>query len=235
MAKLSIGQKAERVLKLLLGLRKARIAESLKQYGFAEKDRQEGWRLLQALTEGRLSLKGTLRQDPALLQRLDDWENRWFPVASASLKGRFPNVHEWLFLNLTQTDGPAVVISVGTFLQRLNKLASEPSLGADAAAARSLLEARGLNASIVAVASELIAQLGAVEPAQPAAPVDPEAQAAAESAMWRWYLEWGEIARVAVTDRQLLRELGFLNAKRPVADEGPAVAEAESEVASGAE
>jgi hypothetical protein len=48
---------------------------------------------------------------------------------------------------------------------------------------------------------------------------DPAAQEAAEKAMWSWYLEWGEIARVAVTDRKLRRELGFLNHKRPVTDE----------------
>jgi len=43
--------------------------------------------------------------------------------------------------------------------------------------------------------------------------------------MRNWYLEWGEIARVAVTDRRLLRELGFLNAKRPVAQEEAEVGE----------
>jgi hypothetical protein len=94
MAKITIGQKAERVLKLLLGLRNPRVAEALKHYGFSDKDLNEGWRVLQALTQGKLSVRGPARQDPALLQRLDEWENRWFPVASASLKSRFPDVHE---------------------------------------------------------------------------------------------------------------------------------------------
>src|SRR5688500_22311 len=98
MAKLSIGQKAERVLKLLLGLRNARVAEALRQYGFKETDLADGWRLLQALTAGRLQLRGALKQDPALLARLDEWENRWFPIAGATLRGRHPKVHDWLFL-----------------------------------------------------------------------------------------------------------------------------------------
>lgn len=32
--------------------------------------------------------------------------------------------------------------------------------------------------------------------------------------MWNWYLEWGEMARIAISDRRLLRQLGFLGPKR---------------------
>lgn len=219
MAKLSIGQKAERVLKLLLGLRNARVAEALRQYGFKETDLAEGWRLLQALTAGRLQARGALKQDPALLARLDEWENRWFPIAGATLRGRYPAVNDWLFLNLSQTEGPAVVISVGTFVARLNAMATDASLGAQGKEARDLLAARGLSADTAQVAQTLLTALGTAEPALPSQPVDVVTQEAAESAMWAWYLEWGEIARVAVTDRRLLRELGFLKTKRPLAQE----------------
>jgi hypothetical protein len=181
----------------------------------------EGWKRLQALTEGRLLQREPAKQDPALLRQLDEWENRWFPVASASIKTRFPDVHAQLFLNLSQTDGPAVVISVGTFVQRLEKLPTDPGLGARGAEARELLSARGLNAATVETAKRLLDALGTTAPAEPIPAIDPAQQAAAEEAMWRWYLEWGEIARVAITDRKLLRELGFLNYKRPLAEEEP--------------
>lgn len=219
MARLSIGQKAERVLKLLLGLRNARVAESLRQYGFKDSDLAEGWRLLQALTEGRMQQRATTKQDPVLLGQLDEWENRWFPVAAATLRGRYPDVYEWLFLNLSQTEGPAVVISVGTFVSRLNAMAKEPSLGIQGAEARQLLETRGLSAVTLQAAQTVLTALGTTESAEPAKPVDLGAQEAAEAAMWHWYLEWGEIARVAVSDRKLLRELGFLKTKRPLAQE----------------
>lgn len=228
MGKLSIGQKAERLLKLLLGLRNARVAESLRQYGFSDAELAEGWRLLQALTEGRLLQRGPAKQDPALLQKLDGWENRWFPIASASLQARFPQAHEYLFLNLTQTEGPGVVISVGTFVQRLEKLPTEPSLGAAGAQARELLSSRGLTQATVQEAKQLLELLGSTAPAHATPVLDPAQQAAAEQAMWAWYLEWGEIARVAVTDRKLLREMGFLNYKRPVSEEQPEEAEAEA-------
>jgi len=219
MAKLSIGQKADRVLKLLMGLRNARISELLKQYGFTEKDRTQGWMLLKALTDGRLAERGPTRQDPALIRLLDEWENRWFPIASASLKNRFPEAHEWLFLNLTQTEGNAVVISVSTFVDRLGKLATEPSLEARGAEARELLTQRGLNAATMQVATTMLSALDATAPSGPTSVVDPEQAAQAEQAMWTWYLEWGEIARVAITDRRLLRELGFLSYQKPVSDE----------------
>ncbi len=215
MARMSVGQKADRVLKLLLGLRKPRVVEALRQYGFTDADRLEGLRLLGALTEGRLGMRGPVTQDPSLLRRLDEWENRWFPITSASLKSRFPEVHEWLFLNLTQQEGAAVVLSVGTFMQRFGKMATEPSLGARGAEAVAFLEQRGFNASAVRAATELLTELGSAEPTDVLSEIDPVAASAAETAMWQWYLEWGEIARVAVRDRKLLRELGFLNYKAP--------------------
>jgi len=220
MAKLSIGQKAERVLKLLLGLRNARVAETLRQYGFKDSDLAEGWRLLQRLTDGRLQQRGPAKQDPALLAQLDAWENHWFPIAGAALRGRFPEVHEWLFLNLSQTEGPGVVVTVGTLLTRLDKLASEPALGERGAQARELLRERGLSDNTLQLARNLLQALGSVAPSSAvSAPADSEQQETAERALWSWYLEWAEIARVAVKDRRLLRDLGFLNYKRPVSDD----------------
>jgi hypothetical protein len=217
--KLTVGQKASRVLKLLLGLRKPRVVEALRQYGFNETDLSEGWAHLQALTTGRLEQRNPAPQDPTLLAQLDAWENRWFPVASATLRARFPKAHEQLFLNIAQTEGAEVILSVGTFLQRLDKLASDPQLGQEGKDARALLEQRGLNATTVGEAHGLLERLGSLEPPREPAPFDAAAQERAETAMWNWYLEWGEIARVAIRDRRLLRELGFLASRRTLREE----------------
>jgi hypothetical protein len=45
------------------------------------------------------------------------------------------------------------------------------------------------------------------------------ALARAEAAVWAWYLEWSQIARVAVTQRASLRELGLLSVRRGEDDE----------------
>jgi hypothetical protein len=193
------------------------VAEALGQYGFTETDLSEGWAHLQALTTGRLDVRAAPRRDPTLLAQLDAWENRWFPVASATLRARFPQAHEKLFLNLSQTEGAEVILSVGTFLQRLDKLASD--LGEEGKQARALLEQRGLNATNVGEAQGLLERLGSLEPPREPAPLDAAAQERAETAMWNWYLEWGEIARVAVSDRRLLRELGFLASRRTLREE----------------
>jgi hypothetical protein len=213
MPTLSVGQKAERALKLLLGLGRAPIAQRMSRYGFTEADRQEGWQRLQALTSSRMWAPAPEKPDVRPIARLDAWENVWFPIAHASLRDRFPDVHEWLFFNLAQSSGPAVLVSVSAFVQRLARMAQEPALGARGAEARALLEKRGLDAQAIAMAGDLLEQLRTLQP-----PAEPErdiaAEAAAEAALWSWYREWSEIARVAITDRRLLRELGFLGSKR---------------------
>jgi hypothetical protein len=119
MAKLTMGQKVDRVMRLLIGLRNRRIAATLVRHGFTNSDLQEGWSLLQRVTRTQLDAPPEAQaEDPVALRNLDDWENKWFPIAGATLKRRAPQVHAWLFRNLSQTEGPAVIVSVGTFVER---------------------------------------------------------------------------------------------------------------------
>jgi hypothetical protein len=209
MAKLTIGQKAQRVLKLIFGLRNPRIASILAGYGFTVKDLDQGWKLLQALTENRLNNLPPPPTDPTLLVQLDEWENKWFPIAVASLQFRYPAAYAWLFANLHQTDGLDVLVSVGTFVRRLDDLASQKDV-ADAKAARKLLTERGLNDSTLGEANALLKRAGKIAKEPPAPAVSPEQAQAAEDALWQWYLEWSGIARAVITNRRMLRDLGFL-------------------------
>lgn len=212
MSKLTIGQKAERVLKLLFGLRNPRVASILKAYGFTAKDLDEGWKRLQALTANRLDNLPPPPADPSLLGQLDEWENKWFPIASASLEFRYPAAHAWLFANLHQTDGLDVLVSVGTFVKRVGDLESQKDVP-DAAAARTLLTQRGLSDSVISEASALLQRAGQIAKDAPTPAVSPEQAQLAEDALWEWYLEWSKIARTVVTNRRLLRELGFLQSQ----------------------
>jgi hypothetical protein len=201
MAISSSGQEAERVLKLLLGLGHAPAADIMRRHGFAETDLEEGWRYLHAVAARRLPRGAAARPRMRLIERLDAWEGVWFPVASAALAERFPHVRAWLFRDLPPDDAEAVVASVGVFLQRLLRMRFEPALGARGAEARELLARQGIDDSTVRIASELLELVCTAQDDDPS-------DAGAEAALRSWYSRWSEIARVAITDRQLLQALG---------------------------
>ncbi len=209
MARLRTGQKVDRVIKLLMGLRHRRIASTLAQHGFTQEDLDTGWELLRGVVGKRLDVSPVKDPDPRALQDLDAWENKWFPIARVSLAHRYPAVHDEVFLNLSQTSGAEVVISVGMFIKRLATLESGDS-AAVRVQARQLLTRRGLTPGIIADAESLIGRLSTVE--EPALVDLAEIRAArdrAEEMMWVWYLEWSTIARTAIRDGRLLRILGF--------------------------
>lgn len=220
--KLSLGDKISRVIRFLLGLRNPRITTALAGYGFTQRDRDEGWQLVMALGKGKMAVLPEGAGDVDTLVTLDAWENRWFPIAQAALKRRFPAVGARFFLNLTQTEGPEVAISVRAFVDRYDELAAgDAKYGVDAQRAHHLLNERGLTPAVVAEAKDMLAALMRVtEHTDPLSSATETAELKeAETALWSWYLEWSRIARVAIKQRALLKELGFLAAKRGFADD----------------
>jgi len=213
MARLTVGQKAERVLALMLGLRKQKIAETLAAHGFSDDDMAEGWQLMQGLTRTRLGIiAGIAAASPGLVQKVDAWENKWFPIAESALKRHQPALHAWMFRNLTQTEGAAALLSVGTFIERHDALTKPPSKGGPddstiGEAAKKLLTKRGITKEVIDEARALLEEAGTLEESVPQ-PAELD-YTAAEAALWSWYLEWSTIARSAITSRKLLRELGF--------------------------
>ena len=213
MAKMSIGDRAKRVLTFLYGLSNPRASSALTSSGFTQADFDEGWALLRGLKEVRLA-KLPAPANPRTLADLDTWENRWFGIAKATLARHHPAIHDKVFLNLAQASGVDVITSVSTFLTRLGELGQ--SSDADAQAARTLLATRGLTVDVVADAQRLLDELGTIRQPPPPSTEDPAAIAAREAALWAWYLEWSRIAQSQITDRNVLRQLGFLGpARRP--------------------
>lgn len=213
---LTLGDKTFRTIRFLLGLRNPRIATALAGYGFKNEDMVEGWNLINALGKGKLAVLPPGPRDMETLLKLDAWENQWFPITQAALDRRFPAVSARFFLNLVQTEGPEVAISVRTFVDRYDELATSDKFGAEGKKAQELLAQRGVTAAVVEEAKALLTRLTQV--AEPAEAVSAEQQEeeleAAEAAMWAWYLEWSKIARIAVKQRPLLRQLGFLAVRR---------------------
>src|SRR5688500_10283966 len=120
--RLSLGDKTARVIRFLLGVRNPRIATALAGYGFKSADMEEGWKLINDLGRGKLAVLPTGPRDMETLLQLDAWENQWFPIAQATLDRRFPALSARFFLNLVQTEGPEVAISVRTFVERYDEL-----------------------------------------------------------------------------------------------------------------
>ncbi len=229
MAKMTRGQKSGRVLQFLGAVSKPRAASALVAHGFSQKDLDEGWRLLRELCGSQLNTTFPKPKDPSLIDRLDDWENKWFPIASATLNRHYPEIHEAIFLNLSQTTGIEVALSVGTFLERLAAL--EQGKLPNGKQARKLLVQRGLSAETVQEAKRLIEQIGSIQEQPTIVGRSKEEEQAAEDAMWSWYLEWAQIARIAIHDRRVLRSLGFLQSQSRPSPETDAKEEADEALA----
>jgi hypothetical protein len=203
MATLRVGPEADQVLKLLVGLGHAPAADIMRRYGFAEADRQEGWRHLHAIASRRLPRRAPARSSARLLERLEAWQSVWFPVARDALRARFPAVEVWLFRDLSQDEADGPEAAVALFLQRLLRMPFEPALAPGGADARELLARRGIDAASVRIASELL------ELACTAQDVDASCDPGEEAALRSWYSKWSEVAQAAIQDRALLRALGF--------------------------
>ena len=224
MSALTIGMKVRRTLTFLTGLTHPRIASALAPHGFSQAVLAEGWDLLTKVTGARLGRIPATSIGEGDLAALDSWENKWFPIADAALSRHFSTVRERVFLNLSQTTGREVLVSVSTFLDRLGELAD--SEDPEDQEALELLVQRGLNDEARNEADLLLAAITSV-----AEVVEDEARQVEqelEDAMWIYYLEWSAIARSAIKDGRLLQRLGFRRRHPPVVT-SPDIEEAPSD------
>lgn len=210
--------KVLRVTQFLNGLRSTRARALMAARGFTQKDADEGTALMKTCNQLNMGVVAPTA-DPELISKIDAVENEWFPLASAALKRRFPEVHEVVFLNLAQTEGFAVVSTVGVFARRVRDLEASPDPKHQEA--RKVLAERGLTESKLLHIESLLAAVSLPETTELPAPdlEDPaEAYKAVDEALWAWFLEWSQVARIAIKDRRLLRSMGFLKPARNAAD-----------------
>lgn len=220
--KLTLTEKAHRVVRLVLGMRNPRVAKELARYGFTEAVVEEGWRLLQAAGGFRTSSTGRPPENDDTIAMLDEWENEWFPIVDAVLKRPHPAVHAQLFTQLAQTSGPGVALTVRTLIERVGMMsAGAGGYGPEGIAARQTLEKHGFTDAVMASATLLLDALSKTADLDNV--TDDVAEREKEKAvaeMWAWYLQWKQIARIAIVNRALLRQLGLVHAKSTVAGDG---------------
>jgi hypothetical protein len=230
-----------RALTFLSGIsRNAEIRALLIPYGYTDAVHEEGWRLLNK-TGGRARPTSPVATEAPVdvagaEGELGVWATRTFSLASASLRHNFPAQHDYLFEgDLKPQQGKGAVLSVSTFLTRLDGLASDPARAAsrdEDRAALDRLDERSVTPSERTRAASLIAviEAGAVMVAPPEAPKAARDHEAAKVALYQWFDEWSDIAHVAITRRDLLIRIGLASPRSRKAAKADAKEPAKSEV-----
>jgi len=171
-----------------------------------------------ALTPGSGSFQTQYR---ATVAEVDSWENTWFDVADAALSRSSPEVHGVLFKNLSKVSGSGTVLTVRTFLDRLDALQEEE--GEPSREAMALLEKRGLTAKRREEARALLAKVESVELTDDELDTSDQETTKAKreqalDAMWDWFQDWAKTARTVVKNRNYQAMLGLTSPRGGATD-----------------
>jgi hypothetical protein len=161
------------------------------------------------------------------IHELVAWHGPGFACARAALRRRFPQHELFVFADLGETADGEVVLSVATFLARLEALRSGPDRVAtreEDHAALVLLAARGIDAETCQRLHDLVRAATGIDEA-PLAPEDdhvPERERALVE-LHRWVEEWSTTARAVVKRRDALISLGLAKRRTSSANRAAAV------------
>ncbi len=209
------------------------IASQLAVRGYTQHEHQEGWLRLHKAA-GYVSLPADAgaaasdQQAQAAVAELDAWDEPHFAAAEAALERHHPAQRAFVFAGLTPATGAGSILSVSTFLDRVDALEhGEDRKGTRKAdhAAVELLASRGITPGERKRLRGLIkiAETASVQPS--AGDVVPAPNPAAEShrgdllALYAWYSDWSTTARSFIKRRDHLVRLGLAKRKARGASE----------------
>ncbi|MFC1853876.1 hypothetical protein ACFL27_27135 [candidate division CSSED10-310 bacterium] len=210
MARLINRDKLIRVLKYLYGLRDPKIQAYLLSYGLDNGELRKGWSLFLKATGCHVDISGSpiLIEDSDLLKKLDDWENKWFPIIRATLTANYPVIHDAIFLNLHQSRGKELILTVRTLLERIKALGEDDGTP-DAQKAFQLIEKRGCTPDIRQQAHDLLRTIEELDLTSTTPTENKKEHNKDVNSVWEWYKEWAAIARIAVPSKRLRNKLGI--------------------------
>jgi hypothetical protein len=209
MAKVTKNTKVLQTLRFLLGLRRPEAHSPLAPYGLTQQELEIAAQLVREATEPQLRKSSYDGVSPALLDELDVIDNQWFPIIKYVLTRHSQEIADWTLLNLAQTTGIDLIVSLSTLFSRVGALADGTSpFGKQGVEAFHTLQARGLTDEVLAHIKQLLSSVTQFNSNQPG--FDEAAQEQAVDKLWAWYLEWSGIARTVIKNRTVLRRLGFL-------------------------
>ena len=202
-------QQIARVVTFMMGLTDPRIATALRPHGLTDRELRHAHQLLLRAMGTTLPPAHPTFDRATLVRALDDWENTWLHVADVVLGIHFPQIHTELFLNVTRQSDTTVILTVDTFLRRLEALSQRTNDEPGVAEALALLHTRGLTPARIDTAQDLLDQLRTVLHAHEPNDGGRAERDGATRALWTWFKEWSALARTAVRDKGQLRALGF--------------------------
>lgn len=205
----------ERALKLLgyLG-RTPAVFATLAPHGYTQAEHDEGWRLLHRASNyvPPATTPTTNPASAAALAELDAWDEPNLRRLRAAIARKHPGTVETLFAGIETGDGSEAILSVSTFLARVDALA-----GSVHAAALDTLESRGLTQAERARLGELVvlAKGFGQLPGPVAAGAGRTEHHEALIELKRWYDDWAETARTSIKRRDHLINLGLAARREP--------------------
>lgn len=213
MTKYNTNDKLTRTLRLLNSLINRNVRSLMVERGFDDAELAKGWRLFERAAGKDIVMKGSISlldgTAKKLLAKADQWENLHFTLADATLRHEYPELHARLFLNLTKTSGPELLVNITTFLRRLDELEQEGDQHTDSALA--LLAKRGLDRAARDAAQALMDE--GINLDFNNLPTGLAGEAAERQQhidhMWHWTKDWSEIARTVVEDKRLRIHMGI--------------------------
>ncbi len=206
------------------------IRAALSARGYDDAEHQTGWKLLHGASgyDPATAAPVVDRSATEALAQLDAWDEPNFRLAQAALARHFPAQGEFVFKNLAPQTGAKALLSVKTFLDRIDQLEGKlpgretkdkAQVKADKAAV-TLLATRGIVPAERARLRQLISTAetgGKVDPELGRKLTDADQKATARNQalveLRSFFDEWTQVARIVITRRDHLIRLGLAQRK----------------------
>jgi len=223
----TLEQTVQRAVNLLAGVGTSRaILAKMARRGYSEEEADKGWALIQKACGHRTGAPVDVLEREVLdaLHAIDEWDEPNFRIARAALAHEFPEQARFVFENLEAQRGRGAIVSVMTFLDRVDELEagrSDSTKEADKKAV-ALLAKRGITKDERTRMRVLVKSVQKV-PTDVGPEFDEEKIDADEtkrieslSALRAWYDDWSDVARAVLSRRDHLIRVGL--AKRKMDD-----------------
>jgi hypothetical protein len=192
------------------------IRAALGRRGYDDDEHRRGWQMLTRVCGYAPDAATGSPQDPRVrgaVDQLSEWNRPGFRIAAAALKNRHPEQFAFVFEGLEAAQGPAAVLSVNLFLERLDALENAPDRTATRDADHAALATLAKRKIDDAERARLRGLVDVAQSTQPA-PVESADHKGELIALHHWHAEWTEVAKIEIERRDFLIALGLLKRRK---------------------